>query len=126
MLLGCNRKAYNSYHLELDIFIQVGLFVQQGVGVKPIYSRAVKEFYRSEIKTVDFGASGSGRVVKAINKWSEEATGGRFTQILEKEPGSETRLLVGSVARISPRWLYPFDPAQTSKNGLFFLPGGGR
>ena len=63
---------------------QVGLFVQQGVGVKPIYSRAVKEFYRSEIKTVDFGASGSGNVVKAVNEWVEEATEGKLLEILDK------------------------------------------
>ena len=96
-VLACNRKHNPS--------IQVGLFVQQGVGVKAIYSRAVKEFYQSEIKTVDFGASGSGRVVKAINEWSEEATGGRFPQIMSKEPGSQTRLLVGGAAEMVPRWL---------------------
>ena len=73
--------------------------------MKAIYSRAVKEFYQSEIKTVDFGASGSGRVVKAINEWSEEATGGRFPQIMSKEPGSQTRLLVGGAAEMVPRWL---------------------
>ena len=61
-----------------------------------------------------------------LSRWVTEQTNGRMVSLLEKEPGSETRLLVGSVARISPRWLYPFDPAQTSKNGLFFLPGGGR
>ena len=52
--------------------------------MKPIYSRAVKEFYRSEIKTVDFGASGSGNVVKAVNEWVEEATEGKLLEILDK------------------------------------------
>ena len=46
--------------------------------------------------------------------------------LLEKEPGSDTRLLVGSVARMTPQWLYPFDPDKTRRNGLFFLTGGGR
>ena len=46
--------------------------------------------------------------------------------LLEKEPGSETRLLVGSVASLTPQWLYPFDPDKTSRSGLFFLTGGGR
>ena len=52
--------------------------------MKPVYSRAVKEFYRSEIKTVDFGASGSGNVVKAVNEWVEEATEGKLLEILDK------------------------------------------
>lgn len=112
------------YYVDQDFLSKVGLFVQQGVGVKAIYSRAVKEFYQSEIKTVDFGASGSGRVVKAINEWSEEATGGRFPQIMSKEPGSQTRLLVGGAAEMVPRWLYPFDPEQTSYSGQFWLPDG--
>ena len=80
---------FNSYSSKAIFQIsqrhhQVGLFVQQGVGVKPIYSRAVKEFYRSEIKTVDFGASGSGNVVKAVNEWVEEATEGKLLEILDK------------------------------------------
>ena len=94
------------------------------MGVKPIYRRAVIEFYKSEIKAIDFGASGSGQVVKAINKWAEEATGGRFEEILDKEPGSQSRLFVGGATEMVPRWLYPFDPEQTSYSGQFWLADG--
>ena len=59
-------------------------------------------------------------------RWITEETSGRMISLLEEDPGSETRLLVGSVAGLRPQWLYPFDPQLTSNNGLFFLPGGAR
>ena len=46
----------------------VGLFVQKGAGIKPEYERAATEFYRSSVLDVDFGASGSGEVLRAMNK----------------------------------------------------------
>ena len=133
------------YSLNHQYFSEIGLFVQKGAGVKADYDRAVEEYYRSKIEDVDFGASGSGEVVSAVNRsynttsslqllryqkficrWITESTKGGMRWLLEKEPGSHTRLLVGSVARITPQWLYPFDPDKTSRNGLFFLTGGGR
>ena len=47
-------------------------------------------------------------------------------RIIDTEPGSGTRLLVASLLNFRPRWLYPFDPALTRENGLFYLPGGER
>ena len=91
---------------------QVGLFVQQGVGVKPIYSRAVKEFYRSEIKTVDFGASGSGNVVKAVNEWVEGATKGKLLKILDKV---WTRWGKRNAFKISNFWQGAGEPDQADR-----------
>jgi serine protease inhibitor len=98
--------------------------VQQGVGVKADYRRAVREYYDSQIMTVDFGASGSGRVVAAVNSWAATATDGRVEELLEREPGSGARVLVGGAAALQPTWLHPFDPEQTSYSGQFWLPDG--
>ena len=89
-----------------------------------MYTRAVREFYRSDITAVDFGASGSGRVLDAVRGWAGAATKGRVTELLEEEPGSGTRLLVASTAEMVPRWLYPFDPERTSYSGQFWLSDG--
>ena len=48
---------------------EVGLFVQKGAGIKSNYDRAVEEFYKSKIIDVDFGASGSGEIKSAVNRW---------------------------------------------------------
>ena len=56
------------YYGQHNFFSKVGLFVQKGVGVKPDYDRAVKEFYLSQIIDVDFGASGSGKVIDSVNR----------------------------------------------------------
>ena len=92
--------------------------------MKPAYRRAVEEFYRSSVTTVDFGASGSGRVVAALNGWAVAATGGRVEELVTEEVGSEARLVVGSTAELLPRWLHPFDPQETSYSGQFWLPDG--
>ena len=56
------------YSLDHQYFSQIGLFVQKGAGIKADYDRAVEEYYRSKIEDVDFGASGSGEVVSAVNR----------------------------------------------------------
>lgn len=114
------------YYGQQGFYSKVGLFVQKGAGVKPNYDRAVREFYQSQIIDVDFGASGSGQVVDAVNSWVTNVTDGNVTSLLETGPGSAARLLVASAAQLEPQWLFPFDPLKTSYNGLFFLPGGQR
>ena len=56
---------YAEHHNYLS---KIGIFVQKGAGIKTNYERAVTEFYRSTIVDVDFGASGSGEVLKAMNR----------------------------------------------------------
>ena len=55
------------YHRQILCPTEKGLFVQKGAGVKPDFERAVREFYRSQVIDVDFGATGSGEVLKEIN-----------------------------------------------------------
>lgn len=51
-----------------DFLNKIGLFVQKGANVKQEYKRAVREFYRSNILEVDFGAAGSGEVLNSMNR----------------------------------------------------------
>ena len=59
------------YSVDQQYFSEIGLFVQKGAGIKDAYNRAVEEYYRSKIEDVDFGASGSGEVVSAVNRLVE-------------------------------------------------------
>ena len=56
------------YSVDHQYFSEIGLFVQKGAGIKDDYKRAVEEYYLSKIEDVDFGASGSGEVVSAVNR----------------------------------------------------------
>ena len=58
--------------------------------------------------------------------WIENETGGEELRILESDPPSDSRLVVASFVNFRPMWLHPFDPEETSQNGLFYLPGGER
>ena len=58
--------------------------------------------------------------------WIEKETGGEERRILESDPPSDSRLVVASFVNFQPVWLHPFDPEETSQNGLFYLPGGER
>ena len=59
-------------------------------------------------------------------RWIEKETNGTVKEIVNDEPGSDTRLVVASFINLQPKWLYPFDPLKTSQKGLFYLPGGKR
>ena len=65
VLTVLSESYYRDQH---DYRSSVGLFVQKGAGIKPEYERAATEFYRSSVLDVDFGASGSGEVLRAMNK----------------------------------------------------------
>ena len=56
------------YVTNHDFINKIGLFVQKGANVKQDYERAVREFYRSNILDVDFGAAGSGEVLSSMNR----------------------------------------------------------
>ena len=58
--------------------------------------------------------------------WLYDETNGTVAKILQEEPASDTRLVLASFVNMEPRWLYPFDPVDTSNTGLFYLPGGER
>ena len=66
------------------------------------------------------------KLINFVFSWIQSETGGAVRRIIDTEPGSGTRLLVASLLNFRPRWLYPFDPALTRENGLFYLPGGER
>ena len=59
------------YVINHDFINKIGLFVQKGANVKQEYERAVREFYRSDILDVDFGAAGSGEVLNSMNRYKE-------------------------------------------------------
>lgn len=123
VLLLLSEPYYVTNH---DFLNKIGLFVQKGANVKQEYKRAVREFYRSNVLEVDFGAAGSGEVLNSMNSWIEKETNGTIRKIVSEEPGSDTRLVIASFVNLQPKWLYPFDPLKTSQNGLFYLPGGKR
>ena len=61
------RLSEPYYSDSLKYHSQVGLFVQQGVGVKEGFKRSLEENNLGEIREVDFGASGSGEVIQKVN-----------------------------------------------------------
>ena len=65
VLLLLSEPYYVTNH---DFLNKIGLFAQKGVNVKQEYKRAVREFYRSNILEVDFGAAGSGEVLNSMNR----------------------------------------------------------
>ena len=65
VLLLLSEPYYVTNH---DFLNKIGLFVQKGVNVKQEYKRAVREFYRSNVLEVDFGAAGSGEVLNSMNR----------------------------------------------------------
>ena len=103
------------------------LFVPKATALSPTYSRAVREFYRSNVEEMDFrGAQAGDRSAAAIDEWVSEVGEGQLPQLELPQLSADTSLLFVNFLTMQSKWLHPFDPVDTFDKGLFFLPGNKR
>ncbi|MGC5011677.1 serpin family protein [Streptosporangium sp. DT93] len=95
-----------------------GLFVQEGLSVKPDFLRTLAEQYGTGAHQVDF----TGDATEVIDAWAEERTAGRITRVFDRlDP--KTMLVVADALYLKAEWATPFtDPPE--ENAVFTRADG--
>ncbi len=121
-----SRSFADDRYYERKVRPANGLFAQQGTPVSAHYARALRQFYRSRLGTLDFRNADPAQTLGVVNDWVKDATEGDIPRMLQRPPAPDSKLLVVNALSVDTRWLNPFDPAKTFDEGLFFLPNGER
>mgnify|MGYP006277618157 CR=1 FL=1 len=99
------------------------LWGQSGYEFLPGFLSLVSEYYRGDISMLDFGGEPE-RSRNTINEWVADQTEEKISDLLP--PGSittATRLVLTNAIYFNARWLFPFDPAATTRRPFTLLDG---
>ena len=97
-----------------------GFYINSDVTVTPVYDKALREFYHSNIDHMNFKDKVSSK--ELINEFIEESTDGKIDEMLEQMPDPDSKLVVVDAMTLDTKWLYSFDERKTFDKGMFFLP----
>lgn len=107
----------------VQISIANRLWRQKGIDLLPSYLKLVKEYFEEEPGELNFKEDAENSRV-AINKWVEEKTGSKITELFpEGEITKLTRLVLTNAVYFKGKWTLPFKPKNT-KNAPFYLAKG--
>jgi serpin B len=127
------HRAYRNLITDLESKSEVGgpilstanaLWGERSCPFKPSFVQIADEYYSAPLHTADF-LDGAEDARQAINRWAEQATGGRVSDLLDT-PGlvtSETALILTSAVDFEAPWSKPFDAASTQE-ARFYLGDG--
>uniref|UniRef100_A0A6G1SKM9 Serpin B10 n=1 Tax=Aceria tosichella TaxID=561515 RepID=A0A6G1SKM9_9ACAR len=118
------------------------IFVQKDLPLMAQYEWAVKNYYGTDLKLVDFqnqnldqnrttsattttnSTSNNNNIQLMINDWIERQTKGKISNFLSAPVPSSTLLMALNVLFFKGDWQYKFDPADTDPDAWFTLTNG--
>lgn len=99
----------------VQLSIANSLWARKGVSFKPEFTKANKDYFGAEIKTVTFGPA----AVASVNSWVKTKTNGKISDIIKTMPANAILYLVNAVY-FKGEWMDEFDKALT-KDAPFTL-----
>ncbi len=116
--LGANGKAFR-------LKVVNALWGQKNYSFLPAYLDLLAENYGAGLRVVDFSSDPTA-ARNIINKWVEQKTENRISQLLSSDAvTSQTRMVITNAVYFNAAWAKPFDPQKTS-NKFFQLPDGSK
>ena len=88
------------------------LWIQEGLQVKPAFTRTVNTEYRAQVANLDFRSLAA---VHAINTWAKEHTNGRIDKVVETIDPSTVVMLANAIA-FKGKWTLQFSPKETREH----------
>lgn len=117
-LLNPNDAAVTLHHAN-------GLWLADDFSATPEYLKTMQDYYDARIDVADFQKPAE--AANAINRWTNEQTQGRITQLFTPSDFSSappTALVMVNALAFEGKWQYPFPKDETS-DGTFRLENGG-
>lgn len=118
-LIQSIEKRRQSERFQLKI--ANGLWLQQGLAVRPEFLQLTGAHYGARPQLVDF-AGDPENARQRVNRWVEEKTNGRIREALGYL-SNHTRFVLANAVYFKGGWQRPFD-ASLTKEKTFWLPAG--
>lgn len=104
---------------EDNLAIATALWIDKEIALDPTFLQLAKDFFKAEAGTVDFR---SPTAVETINRWVQQRTGGKITNLVEQaDLDAQTDFILASAVYFKGRWLAPFNKKE-ARRGIFYLP----
>jgi serpin B len=91
-----------------NLAVANGLFVQQGLPLRPPFVAGLERHFAAAPEAVDF-AGDPNAALQAINAWGSEHTGGVIPRMLSELP-PEARLVLTNAVYLKALWSHEFEP----------------
>jgi serine protease inhibitor len=112
-------KALRGADPKIELTIANSLWARGGVRFNEEFLADNRAFYAAEISTLDFSSPQS---VVTINRWVNDKTKGKISQIIDSIDSQEVMFLINAVY-FKGQWQKRFEKTLT-KEQPFYLPGG--
>ena len=113
-------EEFNTDTSKFKWIIANSLWGKKGIDFKPDFLKRNKEFYKAEVKTLNFSNPSS---VGIINKWVEEKTYGKIRKIVDNIDESKILYLINAIY-FKAAWTFPFMESATDDRTFYFENGG--
>ena len=110
---------------ERDFFrlhLATALFAQERYPLRPAYRATLKEDFRAELYSLDFGDAGDSAA--RVNHWVDIKTEGKIPNLVSADSiEPDTRLVVANAVYFLSAWADKFDEDLTAPEPFHLLPG---
>lgn len=118
--VGLNENVFGGQHLGYKIKVANRLWGQHGYDLRREFLERLRTAYGAELQQLDFGGQPAS-ASQEINRWVEEQTAGKITNLISPASLSElTRLLLTNAIYFKGAWKNRFAEAAT-KEASFHL-----
>ena len=105
---------------KIELALANSLWARQGKDFYEDFLQRNREYYEAEVTALDFDLPDA---ADTMNRWVEEQTRGKITDLIEPPIDPLTILFLINAIYFNADWAEPFDPEQT-REIPFYLPGG--
>ncbi|MEA5581238.1 serpin family protein [Nodularia harveyana UHCC-0300] len=104
---------------EVQMTIANSLWVNEKVKLQPDFLQSTQEFYKAQVKNLDFQNPAS---VNTINKWVEDSTQGKINKIVAEIPPDQVLFLINAIY-FKGQWSNQFNKSQTAPHPFTLISG---
>jgi serpin B len=104
----------------VDLELADSIWFDTGIQLKPDFVSANKDFYQSELSSVNFETP---EAADTINKWADKSTHGKITDIVSFPFPAATQMILASAIYFKAKWTEPFDADLTQPRNFYLSDG---
>ena len=98
------------------------MFFDKDIEFKSEFFNEIAQYFNADIESLNF--NDAKYAAQVINKWCEEKTFGKIKKILTENDLYGAVLVLINAIYFKAKWLYEFEPYNTSQNVMFTMENG--